>query len=71
MKTTKSKGRKRVVYLSKGQTLQVIPAGCTALIIRDDEMYKLGEQVDIVVHASLLSDATRVRWCQIIQGWVE
>ena len=65
------KGNKRVVYLKNGERLQIVPKGMVAVLINPEEMYKINGQLDLVVQAELVMDARRVRWCSIVQEWVE
>lgn len=66
-----NKGVKRVVYLKKGESVQVVPAGCAATSLRTNAMYKVRGQLDMVLPAELLLDVVPVSWCPIAQEWVE
>lgn len=55
-------GRRRVVVeLEPGETL---------VAVRDGAHYRLGQPVDEVVAAHILTDSTRVTWCSASQAWV-
>ena len=47
-----------------------IEPGERVLVIRDDQHYRLGGQVDDVVAGNVLTECTEVAWCSVQQEWV-
>lgn len=57
---TLKRGRRITIELAPGETI---------FNIRDGNYYRLGGQVDDVVHSSVLQETRGVYWCSISQKW--
>jgi hypothetical protein len=58
--------------LKRGRRLTVeLEPGMTLLCLREGRYYRLGGQVDDIVHSHVITEITSVYWCSITQKWEE
>lgn len=58
---TLKRGRRVTVELLPGELL---------MAFRDDGYYKLGRQVEEVMHGEVITESYQVTWCSVGQEWV-
>lgn len=60
-----------VIRLDPDERAVILKPGQTALLVEEAAFYRLGGQLDEVVATHVLTEAHRVSWCSIQQGWVD
>ena len=58
---TLKRGRRVTVELQHGEKL---------IAIKEESFYRLGEQLNDVVHGGIISESAEVAWCSITQEWI-
>jgi hypothetical protein len=59
---TLKRARRITLELAPGETL-----GC----IKEGAYYRLGGQVEDIVHSDVITEMKHVYWCSVAQAWVE